>query len=413
MPKKIDLSQSFSQAPEFQPNASLGKTGSPRSLKSVKPAESAETQLETVEVVELARIKPDYNQPRAPLLPPELHYKFWFEGYTCFQVAGEWLQMTRHDPVIEGEVTELLEMGSSFKDDGQVNPVTGCWMKAGSEVLFVLETGERRFWAAVLYATVHNLPNPVVRASIVKEISRRRQIMENVHQSKPGAVSQAREIAICILEIRGLTPDTVAADPYQYVRQVNRKPIRQEELRQLEETYQIHLTPQRVNQILKLLEFPTEQLFIADHYRLSSRKLLEIYNYGPDNWSGMITLEAEAQLASMQRAGVKITALPPQEIDTLEPVEPPSSATRPDNGGSAPTSRIRAFDRRSQPAVKAMIGLRRFQKTLLHTSEPDRAAVIDQLANEIALGQEDGLALYQMLDELVALVRVRYDGLRR
>ena len=60
-----------------------------------------------------------------------------------------------------------------------------------------------------------------------------------------------------------------------------------------------------------------------------------------------------------------------------------------------------------------MIGLRRFQKILLHSSEDDRSRVIDQVANEIALDQDSGPVLLGMLEELVSLVRVRYGGRQR
>lgn len=410
MPKKgLQFNKAFEEGEEFTPNAGLGRD-SFQAQDSFQP-EADEISVETVEIIELTRIKPDYNQPRAPLLPPELHYKFWFENYDCFSVAGEWLEMAKSDPVIESEVLELIDMGGSFNDDGQVNPVTGCWVPAGKDMIFILETGERRYWAAVLYATVNAIQTPVIRATVVNGISRRRQIMENVHQSKPGAVSQAREIAICILEIRNMQPAAADADPYSYVRLVNRKPIKQEELRQLDEIYQIHLTPQRVNQILKILEFPTDLLFLADHYRLSSRKLLEIYTYGPDQWADMINAEADSQLALMQKAGTRIAVLNSQdseenlESDTNPKTPPPQLPT-----GEKQTSRIRPFDRRSQPAVKAMIGLRRFQKILLHSNEDDRSRVIDQVANEIALDQESGQVLLKMLEELVSLVQVRYRG---
>ncbi len=411
--KGLRFDKAFEDGAEFTPNAGLSR-GTFQSPGSPSPEEE-EIPVETVEIIELTRIKPDYNQPRAPLLPPDLHYKFWFENYDCFRVAEEWLDMAKSDPVMESEVVELIEMGGSFNDDGQVNPVTGCWVPAGKDMVFVLETGERRYWAAVLYATINQIPNPVIRASVVKGISRRRHIMENVHQSKPGAVSQAREIAICILEIRNLQPSSADVDPYSFVRLVNKKPIRQDELRQLDETYQIKLTPQRVNQVLKLLEFPTDLLFIADHYRLSSRKLLEIFNYGPDQWADLINAEADSQLALMQKAGMKITAINSQDSDQgPENITEPIITTSPQQPQSGEkNSRIRSFDRRSQPAVKAMIGLRRFQKILLHSSEDDRSRVIDQVANEIALDQDSGPVLLGMLEELVSLVRVRYGGRQR
>jgi hypothetical protein len=407
MPRKqTDFSKAFSNDEQFNPNSGLGRGTGPR--PNFQEPEPEEVSVETIELVELSRIKPDYNQPRAPLLPPELHYKFWFENYDCFRVAEEWIQMAKNDPVMEAEVLELLDMGGSFKDDGQVNPVTGCWVNAGADMVFVLETGERRFWASVLYSVVNQKAAPLIRATVVKSISRRRQIMENIHQSKPGAVSQAREIAICILGIRKIDPQGYDPDPYHFVRMVNAKPIKTEELRQLDQFFQIRLTPQRLNQILKILELPTELLFVADHYKFSSRKLLEIYNLGPENWSSVVLSEAESQLALMKKAGVALESLVLQGDGQDDDLEAQTSISAPPK--NSPTGKTtRMFDRRAEPAVKAMIGLRRFQKILFHSEEQDRHKVIDQIADEIVRDQQEGPELLIILEELATMVRARYD----
>ena len=260
MAKKItNIGQTFEDAKTFHASGTGGvkpvEGGSARTAHPPQPEEAQEALIETIDV---RQALPDRYQTRHPVLPPEIRHRFWRGELDCFQAARTWLELARRDVARADQVNTLIDMGSSFEEEGQVNAVTGQWKQTPAGAVFVIETGERRFWATVLYAVVHQIPTPKIKVTVVPNASRKRQVLENQHNAKPGAVSQAREIAAILLEMRGLEPHytDLDADPYDYFRQVNTISVKHAELKKLGELTRISLTPQRVNQILEISRVP-------------------------------------------------------------------------------------------------------------------------------------------------------------
>lgn len=165
-----------------------------------------------VEAISVDQAFPDPYQTRHPLLPPGIRELFWDREIDCFQAASEWLAYAENDPVHRERIDELLHMGSTFQTDGQVNPVTGRWaMDENNEFKFLIETGERRYWAAIVQSILSGaMEIPTINVVGYERTSRRRQFLENIHHANPSAVSQARGIAALLLDMRGITPPSIA-----------------------------------------------------------------------------------------------------------------------------------------------------------------------------------------------------------
>jgi hypothetical protein len=407
MAKKItNIGQTFEDAKNFHSSgnsagvAKEAEIGAGRA-REVIPEEPQEALIETIHA---SQAMPDRFQTRHPILPAEIRYRFWRSEIDCFQAAREWLELANQDVARAEQVNALIDMGSSFEEEGQVNAITGQWQPTPSGARFVIETGERRFWAAVLFATLHGITDPSIRVTVAANTSRKRQVIENQHNSKPGAVSQAREIAAVLLEMRSVAPryDDLDGDPYDYFRQVNTLSVKQAELKKLGELTRITLTPQRVNQILKILEFPTPLLDVADLYELSSRRLLKISTFPREDWNALLTQAVEEKAAQMADPQLRDGMNNFQGLDAEAEIDDGPAVGKPEKG-----SRFYTADRRAQPAVKALTGLRRFFNTLARCDASLRAALIDQIADEIAGSGDQGAENLAALEELASMIRAR------
>ena len=98
--------------------------------------------------------------------------------------------------------------GNSFEEHGQIKPITGSWTPAsGGKYIFLIETGERRFWASCLQHVMHkSTEEPLLRVEVIQTPTRQRQVLENRHAEQPSAVSQACEVASLILAELNIQP---------------------------------------------------------------------------------------------------------------------------------------------------------------------------------------------------------------
>jgi hypothetical protein len=128
----------------------------------------------------------------AALLPVILRPAFFAGEMDCYQAAAEWLSLARQDGGYRAEVERLLSMGESFDAHGQIKPITGSWVPASDgSYMFLIETGERRFWAACLRSVDEGLKEePLLRVEAVERPTRQRQVLENRHAEPPSAVGR-------------------------------------------------------------------------------------------------------------------------------------------------------------------------------------------------------------------------------
>jgi hypothetical protein len=345
--------------------------------------------VERIERLKPSQMLPDRFQPRR-LLPAALRAPFFTGQIDCYRAASEWLALARSDGGVKAEVDRLLAMGDSFDTHGQIKPITGSWVSLeDGRYLFVIETGERRFWAACLRTVRDHLPEePLLRVEVVERPTRQRQVLENRHAEPPSAVGQACEVAALILAELGVPPPPGTADEIDYFRQARAQRMPAGLWERI--TPVMQLTRPRMVQLLNILHLPTPLLDLADRYRLPERVLREILALPRENWERLIQVAIHDQLTAEEVAGLQAGPLPS-----------PSTTPR----GDRP--RVPFY-----PGRVATSGLRRFANALVELDEVSQAQALDEVADLlVGSGQAEGMIL--LLGELARLVQVRLDARRR
>lgn len=360
----------------------------PAEERGVEIAEArgkGEERKELIERIRPSEMIPDRFQPR-PILPVEIHRRFFDGEVDCYQAAAEWVQLADADRGHKERIDELLAMADSVDEHGQIKPITGFWVsRPDGGYVFQIETGERRFWGACLRTVIQGQSDePLLRVEAVDRPSLERQIIENRHAQPPTPVAQAREIAALLLKRMHYEPDPEVNDPYDYFRTAMDLPDRERLPKgiwsKLEPVMQ--LTPRRMRQVLGVLRLPTDLLEQADRYGLSDRVVQAVLAQPKDRWSGLIRAAIEERLTGeeLQSAAVDVATEPgKRKRRQLPPRDYSRSALR---------------------------GLRGFSGALSRAGEKRRAQVLDDVADEIVI-QHDAAGVLSVLEELVELVRTR------
>ena len=224
--------------------------------------------------IPLSQIIPDRFQARV-ILPPELKEAFFTGEADCYAVAHSLLIAADGDAGLRRQVDELLWLGESIREHGQIEPATGAWVQTAFGTRFLLEAGERRFWSLVLTSVQNGLSDELKLQVIeTKETNRLRQAAENLQREDLSAVDLAKAVATIILLTLGTYP-TEDMDETEYCRQVlkiDRLPSNTwpqiERVVGLERSYLYRLT--------KILTMDDDVLYRASLYRLEERRLREI-----------------------------------------------------------------------------------------------------------------------------------------
>ncbi len=381
---------------ESQPKKKSAKAGDAAPLRDTLPATSSlfgdsnnrtgdgTAQVERIERLRPTQMMPDRFQPRR-LLPTALRNSFYNGTIDCYQAARQWLQMARNDTGIKKEVDRLLAMGLSFEEHGQIKPVTGSWVPGPKgDFIFQIETGERRFWAACLQYTAHKLTEePRLRVEVVDHPTRTRQVLENRHAEPPSAVGQACEVAALILAELGEQPDASLQDEFEYFRQwrARRMPTGMWE----KITPVMQLTRERMVQLLNILTLPNDLLDLADRYRVPERVLREVLRAPENQRPRLLTASIQNEWTSDDVAGVTSREEPAKEKKSASPRDP------------------------VQQAINSM---RRFANALDQLDEDMRAAVLDELANDMVLNDQAEDMIHALRD-LSERIRIREQSRQR
>jgi hypothetical protein len=365
----------------------VGDAGRPTQGESSQPKIPLPLKEELPEVERIERLKPsqmlpDRFQPRH-LLPHPLRGAFFSGQIDCYQTAAKWLAMAHSERSYQAEVDRLLAMGESFQDHGQIKAITGAWVSTSDgRYIFLIETGERRFWAACLRtAGGHIDEEPLLRVEVVTHPTRQRQVLENRHAEPPSAVGQACEIAALILAEIDIQPDAGLTDEFDYFRRAQAQRMPEGLWERV--TPIMQLTRPRMVQLLNILKLPTQLLELADRYRLPERVLRPILAAPPEQRERMLRLSIRDSLTS-------------DEVEDLvmRPAQPKPRSTGQAIPGTGQSGRV------------AVSGLRRFANALSQLDDFSRAQALDEIADElVARHQADDLLA--LLDELERLVEVR------
>jgi hypothetical protein len=348
-------------------------------------AQNGSLGLESGKVERIERLKPgqmipDRFQPRR-LLPGQIRRRFFDGEIDCYQAALEWLRLAESDPAWKIRVQELLDMGGSFEEQGQIKPITGVWVeKKEAGYVFQIETGERRFWAACLWKVKNGMAEePELRIEVVNRATRQRQVLENRHAQNPSAVGQACEVAALMLEEMGIDPDPSSEDELDYFRIALTRRTPRGLWPKLEPIMQ-HST-RRMQQLLAILQLPLPLLELADRHRLPERVLREILLMPQRRWRGAIEAAIHEGLTSEDIAQMDVQR---QE-------------------------RVRQDDGRRSPERIAFTGLRRFLRAVISADPQERAWILDGLADELVV---QGMAeeMLPLLKGLKSSIETRMRG---
>jgi hypothetical protein len=187
---------------------------------------SADPQNTHVIALPLSKIVPDRYQARLAL-PPDLKAQFFSGEIDCYAAARELLAAAEDDPGLFRLVNDLRLLGQSILNERQIEPATGVWVDTDGELVFVLETGERRFWSLALEAVARQMPEePLLKVSVEPGASRQRQVAENFLREDLCAVEMGKAVATMILESQDVYPEDNEDEMSYYRRalQVNRLP---------------------------------------------------------------------------------------------------------------------------------------------------------------------------------------------
>jgi hypothetical protein len=343
----------------------------------------AQGPVERIERLKPSQMRPDRFQPRR-LLPAAIRGRFFSGELDCYQAAQEWLALAAGDRGWREQVDELLAMGGSFQDHGQIKPITGQWVEGpAGGFIFEIETGERRYWAACLRAAEAGAEEePWLRVEVVAEPSRQRQVVENRHAQSPSAVSQACEIAALLLEGMGIRPDPEMEEAFDYFRQALGRRVPRGLWPKIEPVMQ--LSTRRMQQLLAILQLPTGMLELADRHRMPERILREVLSLPKGEWEQALEVALQKGLTA-------------QEVAEL------SKGT-----GKARARRTRDDGRRSPQRI-AYTGIRRFARAVLNANREMREQVLDEVADEVVV-EGYAEALLPMLRDLSGRIEARLKG---
>ncbi len=364
---------------------------SPEALEEneAAPEAVAEARRELIERLPADQMVPDRFQPR-PVLPLDLHQQFFAGELDPYETAAAWLERAENEAGHRARVTELMRMAESVDEHGQIKPITGAWRAAeGGGYQFHIETGERRYWGAVLrHVKVGRDGQPELRVEAVEAPSVERQIVENRHAEPPTAVAQAREIAAVVLKRLEIEPDPEEDDPYAFFRQALDPPGRERLPRGIWSDLEpmMQLSPRRMRQVLNVLQLPTPLLERADLYNLSDRVLQRVLAEPAELWEPLIKAAIEDELTG---EGIKEAA---EELREGQPDKNRARRKTPDHSRSA------------------LRGLRGFTGALSRAGEKKRGHVLDEVADEIVI-QDDAASVLDVMEELISLVRTRLEAL--
>jgi hypothetical protein len=356
-----------------------GEAAGPAAPASAAPAAPL---VERIERLKPSQMLPDRFQPRR-LLPAALRGAFFGGQVDCYQAAAEWLKMAEKDEGYQAEIGRLLAMGDSFTEHGQIKPITGSWVSlSDGRYIFLIETGERRFWAACLQAVKEKREEePLLRVEAITRPTRQRQVLENRHAELPSAVGQACEVAALILAELNLAPDPALGEEYDYFRQSRGQ--------RLSASVWDHITPimqltrPRMVQMLNILNLPNPLLDLVDRYRLPERVLRPILKTPPSQWERLI------------RVSIK-NGLTADEVGEI--IEPEPKKAQPTHSVHPPTS--------VEPVQVAVSGLRRFANAIHALDEFSQSQVIDEAADVlVSSGEAEGMM--NLLGELGRVVEAR------
>jgi hypothetical protein len=230
--------------------------------------------------IRVGAVRPDRYQARH-VLPRRLREAYFNGELDWRETAKEWLSMARKEKLVRLELDELMQLGRSLDQDGQIKPITGHFIKdEKGQQIFLILTGERRYWATVLRAVMNGQEEePQVLALVDDDPTVRKQILENITHKPLTAIGKARAIARIILEEAGILPEPGETEDVYFQKMFDVKTT-SETAQLIEET--LGISQYQYYRFRKLLEMPVEVQYLADRADIPEGVLRQLVSLSED-----------------------------------------------------------------------------------------------------------------------------------
>lgn len=333
--------------------------------------------------VPLSMIKPDRFQARF-LLPFELREAFFRQEIDWEETVRKWMALAEQDRLVRREIEELIALGDSLHDTGQIKPVTGQVINEDGREVFKMLTGERRFWATAFQSVLSGRKDePYVLAIIDNQPSLEKQIAENMAYKALTPVGKARAAARIVLESNGIQPNE-SFDEYSYFRQVLDVRLSDETKDMLLKTLQLERT--YYGRLMKFFELPQDLLEICDRAEMPERVLREIMQYDAKFWPAAVRYYAEHDGRTYQDVHAFLERI----------------------SGREKTRKVRLP---ADPATKSARSIKRVFLNLDELPQEDKlGSIADALVSEVA--PEDARRMVGQMEQLTEALKVRVNNLK-
>ena len=333
--------------------------------------------------VPLSMIKPDRFQARF-LLPFELREAFFRQEIDWEETVRKWMALAEQDRLVRREIEELIALGDSLHDTGQIKPITGQVINEDGREVFKMLTGERRFWATAFQSVLSGRKDePYVLAIIDNQPSVEKQIAENMAYKALTPVGKARAAARIVLESNGIQPNE-SLDEYSYFRQVLDVRLSDETKDMLLKTLQLERT--YYGRLMKFFELPQDLLEICDRAEMPERVLREIMQYDAKFWPAAVRYYAEHDGRTYQDVHAFLERI----------------------SGREKTRKVRLP---ADPATKSARSLKRVFLNLDELPQEDKlGSIADVLVSEVA--PEDARRMVGQMEQLTEALKVRVNNLK-
>jgi hypothetical protein len=333
--------------------------------------------------VPLSMIKPDRFQARF-LLPFELREAFFRQEIDWEETVRKWMALAEQDRLVRREIEELIALGDSLHDTGQIKPITGQVITEDGREVFKMLTGERRFWATAFQSVLSGRKDePYVLAIIDNQPSLEKQIAENMAYKALTPVGKARAAARIVLESNGIQPNE-SFDEYSYFRQVLDVRLSDETKDMLLKTLQLERT--YYGRLMKFFELPQDLLEICDRAEMPERVLREIMQYDAKYWPAAVRYYAEHDGRTYQDVHAFLERI----------------------SGREKTRKVRLP---TDPATKSARSLKRVFLNLDDLPQEEKlGSIADALVSEVA--PDDARRMIGQMEQLAEALKVRVNNLK-
>jgi hypothetical protein len=225
--------------------------------------------------VPINKIMPNRVQVRY-ILPPEINNKFHNRQINCFEAGEEFSVLADSGPIVNKLYGDLLRLGRSISETGQILPVVGVWERSETgDLFFNLFLGARRFWGLVLHTNnSKNKDIPNLFALEVDESRKENLSILNIHQSSLSEIELSKAVAGMFLELFGVKQDVAETELDHYSKVFSKRRISNKIWKEVEKVFGVD--QEKAEKLINYLKLPKKVLYLAASSNLNTEELSDL-----------------------------------------------------------------------------------------------------------------------------------------